>query len=168
MTISKSILAAAVLAAGFAAPVMAQDTKFQLPPQCSAVPAMGGMDHSAMGGGGTQGNQANGMQGNQAGGMMGMMGMGGVDLKAMPEHVQENMRRMMATMPAMHDGMMNENADVAFACGMIAHHQGAIDMAEVLLEYGKDPQMRALAEEIIAAQAGEIEQMTTWLAENAK
>jgi uncharacterized protein (DUF305 family) len=50
---------------------------------------------------------------------------------------------------------------------MIAHHQGAIDMAEVLLEHGDDPQMRALAEEIIAAQVGEIEQMTTWLAENA-
>jgi uncharacterized protein (DUF305 family) len=66
----------------------------------------------------------------------------------------------------MHEGMMMEDADVAFACGMIAHHQGAIDMAEVLLEHGEDPQMRALAEEIIAAQVGEIEQMTTWLAEN--
>ncbi|WP_306753061.1 DUF305 domain-containing protein [Paracoccus actinidiae] len=41
-------------------------------------------------------------------------------------------------------------------------------MAEVLLEHGKDEQMRALAEEIIKAQVGEIEQMTTWLSENAK
>ena len=73
----------------------------------------------------------------------------------------------MVTMPAMHHGMMNENADVAFACGMIAHHQGAIDMAEVLLEHGEDEQMRTLAQEIIDAQVGEIEQMTTWLAENA-
>jgi uncharacterized protein (DUF305 family) len=40
-------------------------------------------------------------------------------------------------------------------------------MAEVLLEHGDDPQMRALAEEIIAAQGPEIERMTTWLAENA-
>jgi uncharacterized protein (DUF305 family) len=77
------------------------------------------------------------------------------------------MRRMMISMPAMHEGMMNENPDVAFACGMIAHHQGAIDMAEVLLEHGEDPKMRALAEEIIAAQVGEIELMTAWLAENA-
>ncbi|MEQ5796228.1 DUF305 domain-containing protein [Paracoccus sp. NFXS7] len=85
----------------------------------------------------------------------------------MPEHVQENMRRMMVTMPAMHDGMMNEDADVAFACGMIAHHQGAIDMAQVLLEHGEDAEMIELAGEIIAAQVGEIEEMTTWLAENA-
>ncbi len=93
--------------------------------------------------------------------------MGGVDLDAMPEHVQENMRRMMGTMPAMHEGMMNEDADVAFACGMIAHHQGAIDMAQVLLEHGDDAQMIELAGEIIASQVGEIEQMTTWLAKNA-
>jgi uncharacterized protein (DUF305 family) len=56
---------------------------------------------------------------------------------------------------------------VAFACGMIAHHQGAIDMAEVLLEHGDNPEMRELAEEIIAAQVGEIERMTMWLADNA-
>ena len=85
----------------------------------------------------------------------------------MPEHVQDNMRRMMTTMPAMHEAMMNEDADVAFACGMIAHHQGAIDMAQVLLEHGDDEQMIELAGAIIAAQVGEIEQMTTWLAENA-
>ncbi|CAM3238296.1 DUF305 domain-containing protein [Paracoccus nototheniae] len=104
----------------------------------------------------------------QPGGMGAMMGMGGMDMETMPEHVQENMRRMMATMPAMHDGMMNEDADVAFACGMIAHHQGAIDMAQVLLEHGDDPEMIKLAGEIIAAQVGEMEEMTAWLAENAK
>ncbi len=159
MNISKAILAAALAAAVFSAPVSAQDAEFTLPEQCTTASAAGGMDHGAMGHGA--------MQGDQAGGMMDMMGMGGMDLEAMPEHVQENMRKMMITMPAMHKGMMNEDADVAFACGMIAHHQGAIDMAQVLLKHGDDPQMRALAEEIIAAQVGEIKQMTTWLAENA-
>lgn len=159
MTIAKTILAAAVAATALSAPAFAQDAEFQLPEQCTTAAAAGGMDHSAMGHGG--------MHGNQGGGMMEMMGMRGMDLDSMPEHVQENMRKMMITMPAMHEGMMMEDADVAFACGMIAHHQGAIDMAEVLLEHGDDPQMRALAEEIIAAQGPEIERMTTWLAENA-
>ncbi len=155
MNIAKTICAAALVAATYAMPALAQDAGFQLPEQCkvaSAMDGMEGMDHSAMGNGSME---------------MDMMGMGDVDLEAMPEHVQENMRRMMTTMPAMHQGMMNEDADVAFACGMIAHHQGAIDMAEVLLAHGEDPEMRALAEEIIAAQEGEIAQMTTWLAENA-
>ncbi|MBQ2261003.1 MAG: DUF305 domain-containing protein [Loktanella sp.] len=124
---------------------------------------MGGMDHSAMGHGSMHGDHSAGMDS----GMMDMMGMDGVDLDTMPEHVQENMRRMMISMPAMHEGMMNEDADVAFACGMIAHHQGAIDMAQVLIEHGQDPQMLALAEEIIAAQVAEMEQMSAWLAENA-
>jgi uncharacterized protein (DUF305 family) len=159
MNTVKTILAAAIAATAFTTPALAQEAEFQLPEQCTAAAAAGPMDHSAMGHGG--------MQGGEPGEMMGMMGMGGMDLNSMPEHVQENMRKMMITMPAMHDGMMNEDADVAFACGMIAHHQGAIDMAEVLLEHGEDPLMRALAEEIIAAQVSEIEQMTTWLADNA-
>lgn len=163
MTIAKTILAAAVAATGLSAPARAQDAEFQLPEQCTTAAASGGMDQSAMGLGGMQDNQGGGM----GAGMMEMMGKGGMDIESMPEHVQENMRKMMITMPTMHEGMMNEDADVAFACGMIAHHQGAIDMAQVLLEHGDDPQMRALAEEIIAAQVGEIEQMTTWLAENA-
>lgn len=91
-----------------------------------------------------------------------------MDMETMPEHSRENMRRMMVTMPAMHDSMMNEDPDVAFACGMIAHHQGAIDMAQVLLEHGDDAQMIELAGQIIAAQADEIEEMTAWLVENAR
>ena len=70
----------------------------------------------------------------------------------------------------MHQGMTmtyTGNPDRDFLAGMIPHHQGAIDMAEVLLEHGEDEQMRVLAQEIIDAQVGEIEQMTTWLAENA-
>jgi uncharacterized protein (DUF305 family) len=75
---------------------------------------------------------------------------------------------MAITMPAMEEGMMREDADVAFACAMIAHHQGAIDMAQVLLEYGDDPQMIELAGELIAAQVGEIDKMNAWLVENAE
>ena len=162
----KALIVAAVAASSLATPLFAQEADFQMPEQCAMaaragdMPAAGEMPMGGM-------PEASAHHGNNAGGMGAMMGMGGMDMETMPEHVQENMRRMMVTMPAMHDGMMNENADVAFACGMIAHHQGAIDMAEVLLEHGEDEQMRTLAQEIIDAQVVEIEQMTTWLAENA-
>jgi uncharacterized protein (DUF305 family) len=69
----------------------------------------------------------------------------------------------------MHAGMDIEfsgNTDMDFVRGMIAHHQGAIDMARIELEYGKDEALRKLAEDIIAAQEAEITMMKDWLAKN--
>lgn len=76
-------------------------------------------------------------------------------------------QEFMQGMNQMHQDMMAaaqyKDPDVAFAAGMLPHHIGAVKMAEVELKYGKDPEMRKLAEDIINAQQAEIEQMQKWL-----
>jgi uncharacterized protein (DUF305 family) len=49
---------------------------------------------------------------------------------------------------------------------MIPHHQGAVDMARIVLEHGSDPEVKKLAESVIAAQESEIKWMQDWLAKN--
>jgi len=67
---------------------------------------------------------------------------------------------------AMHSVAASGNSDVDFVRLMVPHHHAAIDMAKTQLLYGKDPQMRRLAQEIIADQQSEIDLMNLWLKEH--
>ena len=74
---------------------------------------------------------------------------------------------LIASMDKMHRTMgaveRSGNADVDFVRLMLPHHQAAINMAKTQLLYGKDPQVRRLAQEIITDQQLEIELMQRWL-----
>ena len=100
------------------------------------------------------------MQGMDMSGMMG--GMEGMD-EAQKASMQAMMKMGRPKMAAHNI----KDPDLAFHCGMIAHHAGAIAMAEVELKYGDDEESKAMAQKIIDAQGPEIEEMTAWVEENA-
>ena len=70
-------------------------------------------------------------------------------------------------MGRMHTGMRSVepsgNDDADFVRLMLPHHQAALDMAKTELVHGRDPQMRRLAQEIVADQQSEMELMQLWL-----
>ena len=67
-------------------------------------------------------------------------------------------------MHGMHAPGYTGNPDVDFLAMMIPHHEGAVEMARLVLVHGRDPLTRRLAEEIIAGQMAEIEGMQRRLA----
>ena len=70
----------------------------------------------------------------------------------------------------MHNEMdidLTGDPDVDFVKLMIPHHQSAIEMAQLVLKYGKDPEIRAIAEDVIREQEREIAELREWLKKNA-
>lgn len=107
-----------------------------------------------------QGNQP--MQGHP--GMMQGQGMGTMR-QNMPQDPAS--RAYMESMRKMNQGMMGKplsgDADRDFATMMMSHHQGAIDMARVELEHGKDPELQAMAQKVIGDQSREVNELQGWL-----
>jgi uncharacterized protein (DUF305 family) len=89
-----------------------------------------------------------------------------------PERHGTTFARFASEMDAGMDTMMRDmhapgytgNADIDFLAMMIPHHEGAVEMARLVLIHGRDPLTRKLAEEIIASQVVEIEGMKRRLA----
>ena len=74
------------------------------------------------------------------------------------------MERIDASMDRdMRNAKKIKDPDHDFVMMMIPHHQGAIDMAKLVLIYGKDPEVRRLAGQVVAAQQSEIQIMQRWL-----
>jgi uncharacterized protein (DUF305 family) len=74
------------------------------------------------------------------------------------------MQGMMMNMTAGMQGKTGADLEKAFLTEMVPHHQGAVDMAKMLLNSTSTPEnLRNFAQQIITAQEAEIKQMGEWL-----
>ena len=80
----------------------------------------------------------------------------GADFTRFAGEMSVGMERMMRDM---HAPGYTGNPDIDFLTMMIPHHEGAVEMARLVLIHGRDPATRRLAEDIIASQTVEIEAM---------
>ncbi len=89
-------------------------------------------------------------------------------MKAMGMHMSEQTDSGSGSSMSMDDmtsdlkNKTGDEFDKAFLAEMIIHHQGAIDMANLVLQKSSKPELRSLANDIIAAQTKEINQMKQW------
>jgi uncharacterized protein (DUF305 family) len=93
----------------------------------------------------------------------------GAGSMAIAAELSAGSKALEAANAAMHEAMaveMTGDVDIDFMRTMIPHHQGAVEMAKIVIENGKDPEVRQLAEGIIKAQEAEIAFMKTWLERN--
>ena len=153
MTTKKTIVVTIAAIVGLAAGGMALAQSMQ-----HGGSGMHGQMHSSMHG--TKGGMHEGMHGGQGHGGSGHsrnQTTGDQSASSLAfAAVNEKMHRDMAI-------TFSGNPDIDFARGMIPHHQGAIDMAKIVVAFGKDPEVRKLAEEIVKAQESEINFMRSWL-----
>lgn len=116
-------------------------------------PMMQGMMQAMMG----RGGMGQGMGSGMAGTPRGDQSVASLAFNAVNERMHRDM-----------DVTFTGDADADFVRAMIPHHQGAVDMAKVVLAFGKDPKIRELAESVVQAQESEIAMMKAWLEANEK
>ncbi|EHK52483.1 CopM family metallochaperone [Allomesorhizobium alhagi] len=130
-----------------------EPTPPSMPEQCTAMMSMMQTMMPMMQGGMMQG------------GMMQGMPMDTANMSDATKAYTEAMKKMDGPMM---QGVQAADPDVAFVQAMIPHHQGAIDMARAVLQFGKDDEVKAWANQIITAQESEIAKMQEWLKQHAK
>lgn len=94
-------------------------------------------------------------------GMMKMMGMN-TDSSSRTMMNDDDMNMSMSDMTTSLKGKTGDDFDKAFISEMIVHHQGAIDMAKLAQANAKHDEIKKLADDIIAAQTKEIDEMQSW------
>ena len=99
------------------------------------------------------------------GGMMQDMPMDTANVSDATKAYMDAMKKMEAPMM---QGVQAADPDIGFVQAMIPHHQGAIDMARAVLQFGIDEEVKAWANQIITAQESEIAKMQEWLKLHAK
>lgn len=102
------------------------------------------------------------MQSMRAQGQKQMQSMSGMVAK-MGQTQRALSEAMMKMEPSMMQGMMAQDPDVAWACSMIPHHQGALDMSRAVLSGGKDPEIKKMAEKTIREQQKDIAELKEWV-----
>ncbi|WP_348257839.1 DUF305 domain-containing protein [Trichocoleus sp. DQ-A2] len=83
---------------------------------------------------------------------------GGADKSVVPMSEQQRQSMMMSG----DMGAADAEFDLRFIIGMIAHHEGALTMAEDALNKSKRPEIKQLSQQIITSQKAEIEKMQQW------
>lgn len=163
----KLVALGAALALGLPAPAEAQSgpaqTQSQAQEQSGTLLTQGCRNAAQAGGQGPMQGMMGAMHG-MMGQMEGMTGQGHAGMQGQMTQTQRALlQAMMRQMPAAMQGIMARDADVAWICAMIPHHQAAIDMARAALQDADNDESRRLAEETIRSQEQEIAKLKAWV-----
>ncbi|HSE29733.1 MAG TPA: DUF305 domain-containing protein [Candidatus Saccharimonadales bacterium] len=91
-----------------------------------------------------------------------MMNAMGIHTRTDVQGMMDNDDMTMSEMSVGLQGKTGDDFDKAFLSGMIAHHQGAIEMARLVRANTKHDELKVMADDILTAQSKEIDQMQTW------